>query len=255
MKTQGWLFAALTSVGGVALLGCSPSASPCTLADAHGGPALGSPGTPYLAIYYYRQGSQTGACADDPTDFAANIFEESYPTSANGPKEVAWTPAEFAYDVNTGAPPDPSRDPAVRGRFTDVSVNESGLCDVEGTAPGQQEIGGILVTYQFKRVQSVSTAAVQGTEILADVAISRGGCSREYDVLGLWPPVTCATTVDCNPLPDPNHGHRNGSGVVPSLPVECNTGPILGDGAGGGKCFFPNASPAGFPYLTQANPS
>jgi len=211
------------------------------------------PGTPYLVVYYLRQGSETG-CTDDPAVFTGHhhwLYQESYPTTPDQPKDTAWIPDEFKYDPSTGEPPDPSRDPTIRGRLTSVSPDQAGLCQVEGTAPGEQEIGGVLITYQLKQVQAVETPGVQGTEILANVVITRGGCSREYDALGIWPPVKCSSATDCDPFPDPQHGRENGSGLSPFLPIECNTGPVLGDGAGNGYCFFPQASPSGFPFLSE----
>jgi hypothetical protein len=230
--------------------GCDQPATPCVLADAHPDPSISSPGTPYLLVYYFRQRSQTGQCADDPSDFASRIYEESYPSPDGGPSEVAWTPDEFAYDPQSGEPPDPNHVPTIRGRFTAAVPDADGLCFVEGTLAGQQEIDGSLVTYEFKRVQVLATASVQGTEILADVVVTRGSCSREYDALGIWPPVSCTSAVECDPYPAPEQGRPFGSGLVPALPVECNTGPLLVDEAGRGACFFPDAGPAGFPFLT-----
>lgn len=230
---------------------CAQPPTPCLLANSVGGAAVPSPGTPYAAVYYYRQGSQTGSCTSSASDFAGLIYAEAYGTLGMEQREVAWTPGEFAYDVNTGNPPDPTRDAGVRGHFTASTVDQYGLCFVEGTAAGQQEIDGSLVTYDFKRVQVVSSAAVQGTEFLADVVITRDACSREYDALGIWPPVPCWSSADCDPLPDPVHGRPNGSGLLPSLPVECNTSPLLREDGGAGTCFFPDAGPSGFPFLSM----
>ena len=233
-------------------IGCDVPGGRCVLAAAHGGAYPGTPGDPYLAIFYPRAVSEQGSCADDGSAFAARahqIYAETFGHFGSEPREVAWTPDEFAYDPDTGAPPDPGLDPIIRGRFTDSVVDASGLCTVEGSSIGQQQLGGVLVSYEFRRVQVVDLASVQGTEILAEVVVTRGDCSRAYDVLGIWPVVPCTTQADCNPLPDPEHGRPNGSDVLPSLPVECNTGPVLGDGQGNGHCFFPDASPAGFPFL------
>src|SRR5262249_30711756 len=161
-----------------------------------------------------------GSCGDDGSAFAGRpheIYAETFGRFGSEPREVAWTPDEFAYDPATGAPPDPSRDPTVRGRFTDSVVDASGLCIVEGSSIGQQQLDGVLVSYEFRRAQVVDLLTVQGTEILAEVTVTRGDCSRSYEVLGLWPLVSCTTQADCDPLPDPDHGRPNGSGVLPSL--------------------------------------
>src|SRR5262249_16315195 len=157
-------------------------------------------------------------------------------------REVAWTPDEFAYDAHTGSPPDPTRVPTVRGPFTTAAVGARGLCFVGGGTPGQQLHGAVLGAFEFKGMNAGSSAAVQGTETVGDVVITRDACSREYDVLAIWPPVRCSTDADCDPLPDPAHGRPTGSGLVPGLSVECNTGPVLGRPDGGGSCFFPNPS-------------
>jgi hypothetical protein len=230
--------------------GCNVPPIPCRLADAQGGPAVSSPGIPYLVVYYLRQGSESG-CTDDAGVFTGQphfLYQESYPTTPGQPNDSAWIPDEFAYDAGTGKPPDPNRYPTISGRLTSVSPDQSGLCHVEGIDAGEQEIGGVLITYQLKQVQAVETAGVQGTEILADMVITRGGCSREYDALGIWPNKACSSAMDCDPFPDPQRGW-NGSGLSPFLPIECNTGAPLGDG-GSGYCFFPQARPQGFPFLS-----
>jgi len=253
MAHRAQLVHAFRILGATLFIGCAQPPTPCLLANAVGGAAVHSPGTAYLAVYYYRPGSETGSCSGGAFDFEGLVYAEVYGTLGTGQREVVWTPGEFAYDVNTGSPPDPTRDPGVRGHFTQTTVDKNGLCLIEGTAPGQQEIAGVLVTYDFKRVQVASSAAVQGTEILADVLISRGTCSHEYDALGIWPAVPCATNTDCDPLPDPTHGRPNGSGLLPALPVECNTGPLLEQDAGTGWCFFPDAGPTGFPFLSTVH--
>jgi hypothetical protein len=243
MKT--WASLTLLGIAFVPALGCAVPPTPCLLADSN------ISGNPYLLVFYYRQGSQTGACTEDPALLDQHphfLYQESYPSQDGGTRLVAWTPAEFAFDA--GQPPDPTRVPSARGRLTSSTPDPSGLCIVEGTAPAQQEIGGILVTYDFRYVQVLGNPAAQGTELLADVVITRGSCSAEYDALGIWPRTPCESSADCNPYPDPDHGRPTGSGLLPSLPVECDTGPILGDGGSGGYCFFPDAGPAGFPFLS-----
>lgn len=244
MKTCAGL--ALLGIAILPTVGCDVPPIPCLLADSN------ASGDPYLLVFYYRQGSQTGTCTEDPAAFGQRahfLYQEAYRSPDGGPKSVAWTPDEFAFDA--GEPPDPTGDPIARGRLTSTAPDSSGLCVVDGTVPARQEIDGGLVTYDFKRVQVVGNSAAQGTELLADVVITRGSCSAEYDALGIWPPTSCGSAADCNPYPDPDHGRPNGSGLLPALPVECNTGPILGDGAGGGWCFYPDAGPAGFPFLKR----
>lgn len=230
--------------------GCETAPTPCMLANAHGGPVTESVGVPYAAVYYPRAGSQQGTCPDDGSEFAERphrLYAETFGRSGPEPREVGWTPDEFAYDPVTGDPPDPTPNLAASGRFTATVVDESGMCLVDGTSPGEQEVRGELVSYDFRRVQVVGLAAVQGTEILAEVVLTRGRCTRTYDVLALWPYLKCSSAVDCDPLPDADHGRPNGSGVLPSLPVECNN--ALQDGSGQGICFFPGATPSGFPFL------
>jgi hypothetical protein len=233
----------------LALGACGQPPAPCQL------------GGTYLAVFYYRQGSQSGTCGDSPFDFADTFSAEAYGALGGAPREVAWTPGEFAYDPETGLPPDPSRDPTGRGHFLTSTDDPSGLCTAVGTSTAEQQIDGGLVTYDVRRVQVLSSAAVHGTEILADLVITRESCSRAYDVLGIWPPVPCSTYDDCNPLPDPANGRISGSGVAVALPVECNRGPILGDAASHlrtdpdemGFCFFPDAGPAGFPFVNPGS--
>jgi len=237
-----WAGLTLLVIAIVPAVGCDVPRTSCLLADSN------VSGDPYLLVFYYRQGSQTGTCTEDPALLEQHphfLYQESYPSPGGGPKLVAWTPQEFAFDAG-GEPPDPT----AKGRLTSTTPDPSGLCIVEGTSPAQQEVDGVLETYDIRRVQVVGNLAVQGTELLADVVITRGSCSAEYDALGIWPRTRCESSADCNPYPDPNHGRPTGSGLLPSLPVECNTGPILGDGGGGGYCFFPDARPAGFPFLT-----
>lgn len=244
--------APLVALGFLLTEACGAPATPCMVANAHGGPGMADAplGVPYVAVYYPRTGTEQGTCPDNGTSFASRphrLYSETFGRSGSEPRPVGWTPEEFAYDPDTGEPPDRTHDPRINGRFTDPVVDSAGMCRVEAASVGQQEIAGELVTYDFRTVQVVGLAAVQGTEILAEVVLTRGSCVRTYDVLALWPYLNCSSAVDCDPLPDPDHGRPNGSGVLPSLPVECNA--VLQDGSGQGICFFPGASPSGFPFL------
>jgi hypothetical protein len=224
---------------------CDQPSVPCLLADAHPDPSNEDPGTPYLVLYQYRPGSESGVCPDPPTDFAEDLYSESYPSSDGGPREVAFIPGKFAYNPDTGQPPDRTRSPTIRGHFSSLVPDATGLCLVEGTSAAQQQIGPSLITYEIPRVDVVATGSALGTEILAEVIITRDSCTRTYDALALWPPVSCSEASDCNPYPAPAEGRPNGSGISPSIPVECKTTPPLA-----GSCFLPDVDPAGFPYLT-----
>src|SRR5678816_543290 len=91
--------------------GCETAPTPCMLANAHGGPVTESVGVPYAAVYYPRAGSQQGTCPDDGSEFAERphrLYAETFGRSGPEPREVGWTPDEFAYDPVTGDPPDPT---------------------------------------------------------------------------------------------------------------------------------------------------
>lgn len=69
----------------------------------------------------------------------------------------------------------------------------------------------------------ISTPKVPGTAFTGKVKITEAGCEATYDALGIWPPIECATDVDCDPNADLDAGRATGSGISPDWKPTCDT--------------------------------
>jgi hypothetical protein len=121
------------------------------------------------------------------------------------------------------------------GAFESVRPDESNVCHVPAMSPAQQVVPMIDmnpardVTYQWSDVRVYVTPAYPGTRMAATLMYTENGCSAEYDVLALWPAVSCEVTdalgngtgqpdiTLCDPKSDPANGRPYGSGINPDF--------------------------------------
>jgi hypothetical protein len=313
MRTRKVIALGLISAGAAVLLAGCPAQppGPCVVARAFASAIEGTnPGYPYVTQYYLVAGSASAGCAD-PTilaswpagDFVGAIWAEAYGPVTAVNKLVGWVPEEFGWtnsytgdyvecspinDVNYTTPC--TDNPVIFGNFTTDTEDSNNTCTVEGTDAGTQLINGIQVTYNFgSTLVYTNASAGEGTQIQANVTITRAtataSCSRSYVALGLWPVVLCNVDNDCNPNPQGSATPPRplGSGLLPGIPTNCNTGLVSQDpiqvpagegfcgpdatpfinltvGCGGGAkdndntgganiCFYQSPSATSFPYL------
>ncbi|MGO9063161.1 MAG: hypothetical protein ACLQIH_00315 [Myxococcaceae bacterium] len=316
MRTRKVIYLSLISAGAAFLFSACPAQppGPCVIAHTAGG-GFGN-GTPYVAYYYLNSDAgfaPSAACANADFaywplgDFVGQIYVESYGYVTENLKLTAMVPDEFSYttpftgDYVQGSPnstPPVANSPLVLGNFTTDVVSAQGTCViVMDGGPGTQVIaepaGNQTVQYSYPTATVYSTpAAGAGTQMEASAIITRTDattgdvCTRNYNLLALWPTAVCQVDNDCNPNPQPSNSPPRplGSGVLPGIPTNCNAtmvtmAPVMVDtssscspspyilattsnGCGGGSinnnsiaafdgvCFFQNFSPTTFPYVT-----
>lgn len=114
------------------------------------------------------------------------------------------------------------------------------------------------IKHEWSNIRLYVTAAYPGTQMVGEFTYTDGGCSASYDVIGLWPAVSCRTQVTatiindmgkeetkpacdadgnlitkldpalCDPVADPTHGRPTGSGINPDLKKRVTCDPDLG---------------------------
>jgi hypothetical protein len=247
MRTRKFIALSLISAGAAILVtGCpSQPPGPCVVARTGGGPLTGNgAGFPYVAQYYLTPGSETGDCTTNPAiaawpagNFVGQIWAEAYGAVTASLKLTGLVPEEFGWTnqytgdyVECGQfDPGCTHNPISLGNFTADVEDENGNCTIKGSDAGQQEVNGVLVTYDYTNVLVYATAAAgEGTQMQATVTITRddgvgAACVRSYTAIGLWPTAVCNVDNDCNPNPQPNNSPPRplGSGTLPGIPLQC----------------------------------
>lgn len=82
---------------------------------------------------------------------------------------------------------------------------------------------------EWSKLRVYATTALPGTQIVAEMTYTdtAAGCSARYDVVGLYPAVSCKTTEDCDPEANPDAGRVTGSGINPDLKSRVTCDPDL----------------------------
>ena len=82
------------------------------------------------------------------------------------------------------------------------------------------------ITYAWSNIRLYVTAALPGTQLVGDLTYTKNGCTASYDVLALWPSVSCDNGKGqpdpslCDPEADPAAGRATGSGINPDIYAE-----------------------------------
>lgn len=145
------------------------------------------------------------------------------------------------------------------GAFTAVEPDDADFCSVpalsaaeqvlpavddgDGVPGGEGDFPGTTLKYEWSNTNIYVVAAAPGTQFTADLKVTEDGCTTEYSVLGMWPPIFCARIdpetgdypVDadgnyifepddtlCDDVPDPQVGIPFGSGINPDFQAKCD---------------------------------
>lgn len=98
------------------------------------------------------------------------------------------------------------------GRYSD-DPGPDDFCVAQSLSPAIQKYpaqplsdGGTLPAidrrYEWTNARFLVTPRFTGTQMTADLKYTDGDCAGNYDVVGLWPAVGCAKTVDGGRVPD-----------------------------------------------------
>jgi len=234
-KTTHRMFSAVvaTVLGGAGLAGCSQDGVRC--GTAHGdfavklvvknaGTCEVSPGGVYgLTTFYYpdkdnRPDYNNASMAIQSEDLGALVDDA---------------------EARLGELPDPANKPYAKGDFDSARPDSSDLCSVSTIVSAKQNIPALEADdsdpedvipaepaksfeYAWSNFKVLVTAAANGTQFIADLAIKKDGCTATYEAWGLYPAVPCETDVDCDAVADPDNGRPTGSGINPDFDVSCD---------------------------------
>jgi hypothetical protein len=167
----------------------------------------------------------TGPCA---TKKAEKVGGQIFRTPGSGlPPTLAFKPAPLA--ANAGK--DTTNPVAAMGDFTTEYPSEDELCVVPSMAEARQRItladGTVKdIRYQFGNVRVQGSAAIPGTQWVADLVYTENDCTAEYVAVGMFPALTCVPPTGGR---DPAYCQtpRPGLSIDPAFPTTCDEGTNL----------------------------
>jgi|GEM_PF-3780917 len=109
------------------------------------------------------------------------------------------------------------------------------MCSVAAFDPAEQDLAnGRIVRFTWTNVNFFVTPNDPGTVMKGNVQITDNlpgfpPCTATYDVLGIWPEVTCGSDDECLPFPDYNANppRTSGSGINPDYATVCSGNVIV----------------------------
>jgi hypothetical protein len=165
----------------------------------------------------------TGPCA---TKTAEKVGAQIFRTPGSGiPPSLDFKPAPLA--ANEGK--DTANPITASGDFTTEYPDEEELCLVPSMAEARQRVaqagGGVKdIRYQFSNVRVPGSAAIPGTQWIADVVFTENDCTAEYVAVGMFPALKCERTVGTTVERDPAicQQPRPGLSIDPAFPTTCD---------------------------------
>jgi hypothetical protein len=219
-------------------------------------PALGCPVGRLNWYVKYTLVDGVGACAEkkgdvwgvykyNPATADGQNFDSSQATLVAQPNALA-TVAYSAFAE--GRPdPDPSHSAIASGSFP-TRPGTDGFCAATTLSLAQQSIaalppmpledGGMseplpaaAISYSMTDLRLTTSARAPGTQMTGKLEYTEDGCVAHYDVVGVWPAVSCA---DSNGMPDVSLCVPGG--MSPDFPVVCDPDTMM--------CALDGAPPA-----------
>lgn len=143
--------------------------------------------------------------------------------------------------------PDPNHHPYAIGTFATANPVDD-FCVVPTLAPAVQVLPAVeedpdlqisaqpatTVSYDWRNVRVYVTASAYGSQIAAELTLTKDGVACDYQVIGMWPWVDCGSPAPdnpeamvpddaaCSPEPDESAGRPVGSGINPDFPTRCD---------------------------------
>ena len=162
----------------------------------------------------------TGPCATKSVEkIGAQIFRRP---GSGDPPTLAFKPSPLA--ANEGK--DTANPVTAEGDFTTEYPSEEELCVVPAMAEARQRItlaGGAVkdIRYQFGNVRVQGSAAIPGTQWVADLVYTEDDCTAEYVAVGMFPALTCLRPGVGR---DPTYCQtpRPGLSIDPAFPTTCD---------------------------------
>jgi hypothetical protein len=171
----------------------------------------------------YTLVSGSGPCAQKHAEkLGAQIFR----TPGSGiPPSLDFKPAPLA--ANQGK--DTANPVAAAGDFTTEYPNPQELCVVDTMSEARQRVAQADGTttdirYQFSNVRVQGSAAIPGTQWIADLTYMENDCTATYVAVGMFPALKCERTVAGKVQRDPTicQQPQPGLSIDPAFPTTCD---------------------------------
>lgn len=217
---------------GAALLllsGCpSPAPASCqTLPPGQGG---------YL-LHFVRTAPAAAGCDTATPEQTSDVW--IFDTIANS--QIAVHPALSMPYPDLPAPTPPGV--VGTGAFVSATVDTSNSCQVASITTMTDGAGATLLSYATHDMEWLAGPTYQGAEFKANVTMTSGTCTADYQVQALSPAVGCDSDADCDPFKQPFS-----SGIFSVFDQSCKTDPWTAPVANflgfSGVCFFNQPYPS-----------
>jgi hypothetical protein len=106
------------------------------------------------------------------------------------------------------------------GTFTTREADAEDFCYVSSLTTMSDSSSGTLLSYATSNMRFLGGATFQGAEFEADVTVTVGTCSADYEVQALSPAVGCEDDDDCDPFQTPFS-----SGIASGFDQGCSSAP------------------------------
>jgi hypothetical protein len=172
----------------------------------------------WIATYTKKEGQPT--CAKPaPVGELVGVFKFSDPEKENSnlltlrpaglASRGARDPGDTTLQTASGAlPSEPD---------SEFFCTAAAMSDASVTAASSSTEDATQITYKFSKVQVYSNPRAPGTQMKADLAYTRDGCTAEYQMNAMWPAIACDPADT-----DPAHNCGPGSFINPDFKVKCH---------------------------------
>ena len=210
---RGSILGSVVGAGVLALsLSCVTEQTPPQCPVAHG---------PFAARYTLKPGqTATGPCTTLEGGLVGMVKYSR--SGGSGDPTVAIRTDELGNTEPAG-----TQIPSLSSIGTISGPNDDGQCTIATTSTATATVDATSVSYNFHNMRLLSTGAAPGTHFASEVTYAVDACSAEYDVVGIWPAVSCDDGTGapdetlCSTVPYPDQGIA-ASGINPDFAVTCD---------------------------------
>lgn len=204
--------------------GCGVSQAPLTCVIGQGG---------WFARYSLKPNQTvTGACAQKVGE---GLGIRKYFPAGQKPMVDIRTDTLGSMALQTPGDADTSHSPNSSGALTAESPDSSNFCSIANFSKAEQNIpvnagGPGDIAYEWSDARFLTQANVPGTQMIASLKYTEGGCTAQYKVVAMQPFKDC-TKMDAqgsavldaqgNPVGDDTLCRGASSGVNPDFAVKC----------------------------------
>jgi hypothetical protein len=202
-----------TGIALVLLAGCSLSQSPPTCVVGQGG---------WFAKYTLMANQPAGACSQKRGE---GLGVRKYFPAGQNPQVAIQTDTLGTMALQTPGDTNLTHRPYSIGSLTQDAPDANQICSVPSLSRAEQTVGGSNISYEWSNARFVVQPNVPGTQMIATLRYTEGGCTAEYKAVGMQPNADCfAVDGQGNPVLDPAGNQapddtRCGPGYFPQTQV------------------------------------